>query len=323
MWVKLDNSLFETNIYIEDLRQLFQIMSYKSKVNYFIDIEAIENENIFSFFYDEINSLIYENYNLYINNCPKEIILISNNQGNYTLAEAIIYIDEKFELVLENDKYDGKFFDCLLREFKSKSKKINHFKSNNWFEYKNAGGATGIINTLEQKINHLGNPKFLKCFVLVDSDIEFPQTINHKRNFLITFCKNNNIPLHILNKREVENYLPLNDFESINTSNPFIRTFVDKLNNKQRDFIDIEKGLEKSRNNWGNEKLEVLNFYENLTDIEFQNLRVGLSGEFENFKKDFPQLFKKATQQGLMKRTKDQDNPNELKDILDKITALL
>ena len=47
----------------------------------------------------------------------------------------------------------------------TKSKKIIHFKENNWFKYQNAGGATGVIKTIQQKINHLGNTKFLKSFV--------------------------------------------------------------------------------------------------------------------------------------------------------------
>jgi hypothetical protein len=322
MWFELKADIF-SELNVTNLRKLLDDLCYKKRYNVFIDISQIENETIFDNFYPEINEAIFEYYNSYLNDSPKKVVVISNEQGDFTLSEAIIYINEKFELVLENDKYDGEFFDCLLREFKGKSKKINYFKSNNWFEYKNAGGATGIINTLEQKINHLGKHKFLKCFVLVDSDLEYPQTENLKRKSLVDFCLDKNIPLHVLDKREIENYLSIDTFENINTSNLFIRTYIDKLNNTQRDFIDIEKGLEKSRNNWGNEKQEVLNFFGNLTDSEFNSLRAGLSNEFENFKRDYPQLFKRATQKGLIERTKNQEHPNELKDILDKITSLL
>ena len=322
MWFELRADIF-SEINVTDLRKLLDDLCYKRRYNIFVDLNQIENETIFDNFYPEINATILEYYNSYLNDSPKQVVIISNEQGDFTLSEAIIYITEKFEIVLENDKYDGEFFDCLLKEFKGKSKKINSFKDNNWLEYKNAGGATGIINTLEQKIKHFTNPKFLKCFVLVDSDLEYAQIENPKRNSLIEFCKVNNIPLHILYKREIENYLPLDILENLNTSNQFIRTLIDKLNDSQRDFINIEKGLEKRRNNWGNERHEVLNFYDNLTDNEFESLRDGLTAEFKNFKKDFPQLFRKATQEGLIERTKEQKNPNELKDILDKITALL
>ncbi|MCE2963712.1 MAG: hypothetical protein ACK5UE_09900 [Chitinophagales bacterium] len=186
MWFELKADIFlESNL--TDLRKLITDLCYKRKYNFFVDIDQIENDTIFESFYSEFNEEIYEFYNTYFNDSPKNVVIISNNNGDFTLAEAIIYVNEKFELLLENDRYDGEFIDCLFREFRGKSKNINRFKENNWFEYKNAGGATGIINTLEQKINHFGNSKFLKCFILVDSDLEFPQIENSKRKSLIDF----------------------------------------------------------------------------------------------------------------------------------------
>ena len=162
MWFELKADIFlESNL--TDLRKLITDLCYKRKYNFFVDINQIGNDTIFESFYSEFNEEIYEFYNTYFNDSPKNVVIISNNNGDFTLAEAIIYVNEKFELLLENDRYDGEFIDCLLREFRGKSKNINRFKENNWFEYKNAGGATGIINTLEQKINHFGNSKFLKC----------------------------------------------------------------------------------------------------------------------------------------------------------------
>lgn len=322
MWFELKADVFiESNLV--DLRKLIDDLCYKGRYNVFIDIKQIENDTIFENFYSETNQVIFEYYNKYYNDSPKNILIISNLHGDFTLEEAIKYVNEKFELVLENDKYDGEFIDCLLREFKGKSKTINRFKKNNWFEYKNAGGASGVINTLERKINHFGDSKFLKCFVLVDSDLEYPQNENLKRQSIVEFCNVNHIPFHILHKREIENYLPLDIFESINTQNPFVRVFFDKLNGAQRDYIDIENGLVKTRQNFGSEKKEVLSLFENLDEKEFGNLRFGIKDEFENFKKDYPKLFRNATQEGLIEITKHQENPNELKDLLDKITLLL
>lgn len=322
MWFELKADIFsESNL--TDLRKLINDLCYKRRYNFFIDIQHIQNDTIFESFYLENTELIVEFYDAYINDSPKNVIIISNTNGDFTLDEAIIYVNEKFGLILENDNYDGHFVDCLLKEFKGKSKKINHFKDNNWFEYRNGNGATGIINTLEQKISHFGNNKFLKCFVLVDSDLEYPQTENLKRESLINFCLVNHIPFHILYKREIENYLPLSFFEAINRTNSFVRTYIDKLNDHQRDFIDIEKGLVKTRNNWGSTKSEVLNFYQNLNDLEFTSLRNGVSNEFENFKRDYPKLFNKVTQLSLLERTKHQTNPRELQDILERITTLL
>lgn len=324
MWFELKSDLF-TEPNISGLRKLLDDLCYKNKYNFFVDINQIENEDFFDNFYQEINSIILENYNRYFTINPKEVVIISNENGDFNLSECIIYVEEKFEIILENDKYDGYFIDCLLNEFKSRSKKINHFIENNWFKYSNAGGATGFINTIERKIKHFGDSKFLKCCVLVDSDLEYPQSENPKRESLIEFCKLNKISCYVLEKREIENYLPLDVFESINSQHPFINTFVNnQLSNEQRDFIDIQNGLAKNRKNWGVDyKQDVLKLFSNLKDSDFENLIKGLDSEFENFKRDYPKLFKNATQSGLIERTKHQNNPNELQEILDKISMSL
>lgn len=324
MWFELKKDTFSDSNLME-LRKLIDTMCFKHKYSIYIDLTQIESEGLLDNLYPETASNIITFFNNYVNTSPKEVFTISNIDGDFSLADAIIYVDEKFEIILENDKYDGYFLDCLLNEFKQKSKKINHFKENNWLKYQTAGGATGIINTLDQKIKHLKNVKLLKCFVLVDSDLEFPSTNNPKRKGLEDFCVNNKIPIHILEKREIENYLPIDVFESINPQNSFIKTFVsNKLSNEQRDYIDIENGLVKKRNNWGNDyKKEVLHLFSNLNDNDFENITKGLDSEFENFKKDYPKLFNKSSQSGLIERTKHQSNPNELQDILEKISNLL
>ena len=322
MWFELKKDLFSDS-YLTDLRKLIDDLCYKSKYNFFIDIEQIENDLIFDQFYKENNEIIARFYEMFVTTNPKDIIIISNNDGDFNLSEAIIFIEEKFELILENDMNDGEFVNCLLKEFNEKSKKIIHFKENNWFKYQNAGGATGVINTIQQKINHFGNRKFLKCFVLVDSDLDYPQIENKKRKNLIDFCYNNNIPFHILHKREIENYLPLDIFNEINPTSLFVRTYIDRLDNNQRDFIDIENGINKSRKNLEKNKKEVFNFFSNLIENDFNNLRNGISSEFENFKRDYAKLFKKAKREGLLERTNNQINTKELEGILDKITAIL
>ena len=322
MWFELKADLF-CESYLIDLRKLINDLCYKNKYNFFVDINQIDNESIFDQLYNENNEIIARFYEMFITTSPKNIITISNNGGDFSLSEAIIFIEEKFELILENDMNDGEFVNCLLKEFNEKSKKIIHFKENNWFKYQNACGATGVINTIQQKINHFGNRKFLKCFVLVDSDLDYPQIENKKRKNLIDFCYNNNIPFHILHKREIENYLPLDIFNEINPTSLFVRTYIDRLDNNQRDFIDIENGINKSRKNLEKNKKEVFNFFSNLIENDFNNLRNGISSEFENFKRDYAKLFKKAKREGLLERTNHQTNPKELEEILEKITALL
>ena len=322
MWFELKNDLFSISN-LENLRKLINDLCYKHKYNFFVDISTIADQEIFDKIYPENTQIIIDYYDLYITKSPKDIITISNIEGDFNMDQAIIFIEEKFELILENDKYDGYFVDCLLREFNNKSKKIKRFKENNWFRYHNAGGADNIINTLEQKIGHFGSNKFLKCFVLVDSDLEYPSKENQKRRRLSEFCHENRIPFHILEKREMENYMPISIFESINSTNFFIRTYLDKLNCMQKDFIDIQNGFDRNKAKLKEEKIDVFNLFSNLLDEDFKKLETGIGSEFENYKRDYPKLFDKATQEGLIKRTKKQDDPDELRNLLIKIDELL
>lgn len=63
--------------------------------------------------------------------------------------------------------------------------------------------------------------------------------------------------------------------------------------------------------------------FSTLIEDDFNNLRNGISSEFENFKRDYAKLFRNAKKEGLLERTNHQTNPKELENILEKITALL
>ena len=91
MWFELKKDLFSDS-YLTDLRKLIDDLCYKSKYNFFIDIEQIENDLIFDQFYKENNEIIARFYEMFITTSPKNIITISNNGGDFSLSEAIIFI---------------------------------------------------------------------------------------------------------------------------------------------------------------------------------------------------------------------------------------
>ena len=220
--------------------------------------------------------------------------------------------------------------DAIIREFRNSSKRIRQCKENFWLRYVNSGGSGNVEHTINAEIRNVGNNlKFLKCFVLIDSDLEFPQSTNSKRIKLITYLDSLNIPYHILEKREVENYLPVDLFNLINPKDNFIREYCDVLTSNQKDYIDIENGFNKSQENLQVDSPQVYSFYISEGDNEkslvakFSNLRYGLKRLFYNYKNEYPLLFVKASQAGLIERTKDQKTPNELSLILEKITKLL
>lgn len=316
MWIKLDSSLFETNQYIEDLKFLLHTMSYESKFNFFIDINEIENIEVFDAFYHEINEIIYENYNRYVNDSPKESYVVSETGSGLSLKDAIRLVNDKFYIILEHSTYDGYFLDSLVREFNSKGKKIKKYKENGWIEYVMGGGATNIKTFLQGK-----NLNLYRCFVLIDSDKEYLGQ-PYKNPHLESYFNLKKIPYHILEKREKENYLPTDILASIIVKIPSIQTYLN-LSELQKDYYDLENGFQTSIGSLKNNNTDVFNLYSSVSPPDYAILRKGFKNSFTSFKADFSELFEKASQKELLQRTSNQSNPNELKEILDKITALL
>lgn len=323
MWVEIKKDIFSSNPNVEELRKLIQDLCFKHRYDFFIDINNIENESIFDEFYADNNAIIYQYFERYITENPKIDLFVTNeSKSDFTVDEAIKYINKPFQIILENRNNDGYFLDALIREFKNKSKKIIRFKKEDWLRYEMAGGS-GIVHYLEaEKKQYNGDIKFLKCFVLLDSDLEYPQDPNPKRSKLVEYFNDNRIPFYILEKREIENYIPLDVIYSINTNSEFVKTLIG-LDSKFIDFIDIQNGFQMNIETLRKSKPDIFDYFSNLSEKEFDNLRYGLNQEFENFKNDYPKLFGKATQEGLVERTNKQINPNELQYIIQKINDLL
>jgi hypothetical protein len=210
-----------------------------------------------------------------------------------------------------------------LKEFKLEAELISSHKKNGWFKYGNAGGCGNIKNFIEEEKNAFNSlPKanhvYLRCFVLVDSDKKFLLDKNGERHDLISYLRDNNIDYHVLEKREMENYMHEDVLSEIEGNNDYIRVYK-SLSSEQKDFFDIEKGFNKKNRKSLSEP--VFNLYANLSDDDYKVLRNGLN--YKKFKADFPKLFKVVTKVQFQERTKYQSNPKELEDILSHITELL
>jgi hypothetical protein len=163
--------------------------------------------------------------------------------------------------------------------------------------------------------------------VLIDSDKEFETTeTKPDRVRLFSFLKENGIPYHELEKREIENYLPDEVLESIPEIDAYIQTYL-QLSPKQKDYFDLENGF--GNKNLNSFPKEIQELYSNLDEKAIGILRKGMSiksFEENGFKSEFPKLFadEKVTQETLKARTVHQSkDPNELQTILDKITEQL
>ena len=256
----------------------------------------------------------------------------------FSIEETIRYLNQPFTLVFENSKRDSFFFNALINKFKKKGKTISKYKNNGWLVFGMGGGST-IPDMLQSKMEEfIGDifkkepMSYLRCFVLIDSDKRFPNDTLNER--LVDFLERYKIPYHILEKREMENYIPNEAFSEIKDNREFIDAFLN-LSPIQMDYFDLEKGFEDKRFEQFNE--EIRSLYESIQDRDFtifrkQTLNSINSGN-NNFKTEFPKIFlsDKVTQENLLARCAHHSNdpnihpynPNELPDLLVQISSLL
>ena len=299
------------------------------------DIEALRNSEWFN----GLRYIYREEIDLYITRSvqssrPPSILIVSNQSKDYySVTEACEILTKPVTLILENAENDAHFVRALLKNFKKKGKKIEKHLKNGWLEF-GMGGGSAIPDFIEAKKHRFEQdrdifPKescqYLRCFVLVDSDKSYLyQPLKAEKQSLVQFLEENQVPYHILVKREMENYLPEVVFSEITSNDDYIRCYLD-LSNMQKDYFDIEKGF----NNIRFEQLppEIKSLYEDVSVANkeiFRNKKLEIkdnNGKKLSVKKELPKLFlsENVTQEGLQNRA----GSNELQEILDKISELL
>jgi hypothetical protein len=352
MIVEILKDIFEEDSNLRELDKLWHVIEGRHKL--FLrrdeDINALMESEWFETQRGTVQEYIYESIQLSMQTTPTTSNVIISNQTDdklFTIKEADRYLKQIFFILVENSNNDGNFLDAIFKIFeKEGGKLIKEHYSEGWLEY-DFGGGSSIKDVIQTKLNSYKNSifiknksKYLRFFVLIDSDrIYQTMPLDNGKINLITFLKDNNIPFHILEKREMENYLPNKVINTI----PDYRSFIDaylKLHPIQKDYFDLEKGFpDKSFEKLYKEKYkgEFQKFYSNLDEKDIQTFRKNDLKEFpkgkKEFKSEFPKLFNHelVTKETLLKRcehhTADENshpyNPNELPDLVKEISKLL
>ncbi len=238
MIVNIDYSIFESATSEDNKFQLsflLYLLVYKSCYTL-----AIQDDVTTTSFYKESSSSIKE----YIE-CAFQSTVMSSTKADcyvgvgyesekkerkFSLQEAVTYLLEPSSIVLENALNDAYFIDALFRCYDD-SGKMSNYVGAGWLQYDNAGGCGNIKNFLQARINHYkGKTKFLKCYVIVDGDKLYPNQDQTKYNSLKKKLDEWGVGIHILEKRTMENYMPL-------------LVLKDQLSQKQREWISAYEVL--------------------------------------------------------------------------------
>lgn len=244
----------------------------------------------------------------------------------FSVDEGIRYLSQPFMLILENSKNDAKFINTLIKVYGCND--LAKAMENGWMYYANAGGCANVSNFIEGLISqYQGKKKFLRCFVILDSDALYPTHENPKSLATKEYLHDNNIPHHIWEKRMLENYMPIEALPKGEWKQAYIH-----MSPQQMDHFAIQGGFKKDErfvsDKHTTSRADLLSdqaiFYSDVSEENYRKLSRGL--ELPNFKDAFPARFENqdtVNRATLQERTKHQTNPNELEGVLREISQNL
>jgi hypothetical protein len=248
----------------------------------------------------------------------------------YSVKDGNILLQNNVMVFIENGTSDRLFLKSIFDNFVECSEIQKAFQ-NRWIEYVGTGGKNEIIKELNNEFRkfrkeNLFNEKYIRAVVILDSDRRFPNDkLSDSHQKLLEYCSEKGIECHVLEKREMENYIPNEAFEDFKHKDDNIVTSYFQLNDLQQYYYDFQDGFKGKNLN----KLDygIQDLYNNLTPANEGILRTGFDGSLPDFssKKELPKLFnhKNVNRETLMNRCSSQQDKNELFSIIDKINNLL
>jgi hypothetical protein len=139
----------------------------------------------------------------------KKVITVSNTnvEPYFSIKAAYLYLNQPLIVLLEHSKYDAPFVNAIIRNFDNGT--LTQAKQEKWWKYDMGSGSSTepvikgeLENAFENAFFTEPKSKYLRYFVLLDSDKKYPSdkvdVVEAKKEF---FTKHD-IPYHVLYKRE-------------------------------------------------------------------------------------------------------------------------
>lgn len=378
MWIEIKKDIFE-NADFKGLNFILQLLTWYPtnsipRYNLFVDWEKINHLDNYNQLSELDKKVIETEFNDAITNdvFDGRYIITNNNKSQshnrLNIEEAIMFLNQPVNIVLENSLNDSYFLNAIFYYFDKKldgdKQRLVEFVKNNWVQFVNAGGWTNINNYIKGQlksydylsaINQKENYSYLRCFVMMDSDKEYPSQVMQDKENLKDELEKQNIKVHILKKRAMENYMPdevMQDIPNLRTSFRRFRAWVEvysSLSSEQKDFLNYKNGFSKKKieqrvekvvnrkkqtiiqmNHVNKERveqdIEIQNLYphSNLSHSDYEILDDGL--QLPSFKDYFPSLFENnplVHKTSLLAREGGTETNNEFLEIIEKINELI
>lgn len=340
MLVKINEKVFSDPGSLKGLRNLMCKMIEYEHVGCF-DFDVTEYSDNF---YDEVSEVMEQWFQASIigdtMNPDCEVILDASkihDDKKFSLTEANTYLRMPLEIYVENSDNDSPLVIKIMENYLSDGSSIQARYEQRHFIFGNGGGCSNIEHALSERLrmSH-GRCKFLRCYVILDSDKKFKTQQVTKYSNLKRFLEDNNVPYHIWEKRCMENYLPLSAYPESGANRDWINAFK-SLSEHQKDCINISCGFKgdvpQSKKSLIKEDLsnvrellsdEQKDFFQDVSDANFNKLVVGYQVKY-GVKDAWPICFQKGEvcKDSLDKITSHQDDSQELKKVAEEIYKLL
>ncbi|EID4388071.1 hypothetical protein [Vibrio vulnificus] len=121
-----------------------------------------------------------------------------------TPSDGVIISKKPIELYLENSRNDKNFIKLILNQ--DERDLFSRLENNELLSF-SSGGVDELYQILCGNVSKKGRRN--KRFVLIDSDATAPNAISSSATKIKEHCQENNIFHHILERRAIENYLPI------------------------------------------------------------------------------------------------------------------
>jgi hypothetical protein len=247
----------------------------------------------------------------------------------YSVLDGYILLNNNPIIFVENATSDGLFLSSIFNNF-TECKEVSRNVKNRWIEVRGVGGKNEFIKGINNELRrfrkeNLPNEKYLRAIVIVDSDKKYPiENLSATHNAIIDYCDEKKIKYHVLEKREIENYLPVQVFSDFPHNHPIVSSYLN-LNSAQQSYYDFQDGFKGKGINTLN--INIQNLFVGISTNDEKHLRVGFDRSIKDFysKKAFPLLFKHASisRKTLLENCIMQKDPEELIKIVKKLEHLL
>lgn len=160
--------------------------------------------------------------------------------GELSPGDARRCLEAPAYVAVENTETDGGFLKTMLDVFERDS--LKEALAEGWWQLEQMGGYGEVSKTISRVQERGSGP--LRLFVLADSDRCYP---NHQSKTVAKVkaaCEKAQVEHHILDKRAIENYIPINVWQEMcpKKKRHLLQLFLN-LSLEQRDFYHIKTGF--------------------------------------------------------------------------------